>query len=387
MLELKEQTTRAAEFSAQTRTRVQQLCRIALDGLAPMFDRDRGMFVFRVRRVPGGSPRPEGCSHRYTAITLLGLAEESPETARDVLGGRSPQDVARALLAALERNDNLGDVALTLWAARRHDVDGRETALRRLREMDPISRPHPTVELAWALSAVVTEDVLPDAAAMRAPLAERLIAACPASGIFPHHIPAAASPRLRRHVGCFADQVYPILALAQAARAGCHPAALRVAQRTAARICAELGPAGQWWWHYDTRTGRVIEGYPVYSVHQDSMAPMALLALAEAGGELHAEPIERGLDWLYASPELGGGSLIDEPQRVIWRKVARREPRKFVRRMQAACSAVHRSLRVPAVDWVFSASSVDDECRPYHLGWILYAWSRSRTTRATGRPS
>ena len=226
---------------------------------------------------------------------------------------------------------------------------------------------------------MVVEDELPQAAALRAPLAERLIAAAPPSGIFPHHVPASASPRLRRHVGCFADQVYPILALAQAAAAGCHPAALRVAERTARQICQELGPAGQWWWHYDTRTGRVIEGYPVYAVHQDSMGPMALLALAEAGGTLHGEPIARGLDWLYAAPELGGASLIDEPQKVIWRKVARREPRKFVRRLQAACSAVHRNLRAPAVDWVFSASSVDDECRPYHLGWILFAWPPSRT--------
>lgn len=380
MLELKEQTTPAPALSRPAQARVQRLWRIALDGLGPMFDRTRGLFVFRVRRVAGGPPRPEGFSHRYTAIALLGLAEAPPEAAREVLAGRTPQDVARGLLDRLEHNDNLGDVALTLWAARRLEVDGREAALRRLRQMDPISRPHPTVELAWALSAVVAEDGLSDAAAMRAPLAERLIAACPASGIFPHHIPASASPRLRRHVGCFADQVYPILALSHAARAGCHPAALRVAQRTAARICAELGPAGQWWWHYDTRTGRVIEGYPVYSVHQDSMAPMALLALAQVGGPWHGEAVERGLDWLDASPELGGGSLIDERQRVIWRKVARREPRKFVRRMQAACSAVHRSLRVPAVDWVFSASSVDDECRPYHLGWILYAWSGSRTT-------
>ena len=60
-------------------------------------------------------------------------------------------------------------------------------------------------------------------------------------------------------------------------------------------ICELQGPDGQWWWHYDTRTGKVVEGYPVYSVHQDSMAPMALLDLEDAGGPQHSEAITRGL--------------------------------------------------------------------------------------------
>ena len=34
-------------------------------------------------------------------------------------------------------------------------------------------------------------------------------------------------------------------------------------------ICTVQGNSGQRWWHYDSRTDRVVEGYPVYSVHQD----------------------------------------------------------------------------------------------------------------------
>ena len=377
MIELKT-APEAMTLSPQTRQRAEHLRRLALNLLPRMFDPHSDLFVFRLRRTPDGDVVSEGLSPRYTAITLLGLADEPPDVAQQVLSGRRAEDVARGLLERVERMDNLGDVALTLWAARRLHTDGRQAALKRLQALDPVSRPHATVELAWALSAVVAEDELDAAAALRAPLARRLIAACPPSGIYPHHVPDSATPRLRRHVGCFADQVYPILALSHYAAATDDATARRVAERTAARICEALGPSGQWWWHYDTRTGAVIEGYPVYSVHQDSMAPMALLALAEAHGRWHGEAIDRGLDWLYAAPELAGGSLIDEAAGVIWRKVARREPRKLVRRMQAACSAVHRSLRVPAVDWVFSATKVDHECRPYHLGWILYAWPLRR---------
>ena len=90
------------------------------------------------------------------------------------------------------------------------------------------------------------------------------------------------------------------------------------------------GDAGQWWWHYDVRTGGVVEDYPVYSVHQHAMAPMVLLDLREAGGVDHVPAIARGLAWLRTHPETRG-ELLDDRSGVIWRKVGRREPRKAVR--------------------------------------------------------
>ena len=85
-------------------------------------------------------------------------------------------------------------------------------------------------------------------------------------------------------MGSFAAQVYPIQALARLHRSADDQEALAVANSVAAAICTAQGEAGQWWWHYDGRTGGVVEGYPVYSVHQHAMGPMALLDLAEAGG-------------------------------------------------------------------------------------------------------
>ena len=75
------------------------------------------------------------------------------------------------------------------------------------------------------------------------------------------------------------------------------------------------------------------------------------------------------------SPELGGGSLIDEGADLIWRKVARREPGKLSRYAQAVVSGLHTSMRVPGLDRVFPAVTVDREDRPYHPGWLLYAWA------------
>ncbi len=98
---------------------------------------------------------------------------------------------------------------------------------------------------------------------------------------YPHL--TGAGPWYRAHVGSFADQVYPIQALARLHGSAADPEALAVANAVAKVICDAQGPAGQWWWHYDSRTGGVVEGYPVYTVHQHAMAPMALLDLAERG--------------------------------------------------------------------------------------------------------
>jgi hypothetical protein len=229
----------------------------------------------------------------------------------------------------------------------------------------------PTVELAWVLSALAAAQREPEwAAAVR----DRLLGAfSAAAGVFPHRVGPGAGGGLRGHVACFADQVYPIQALARHHRAVGDAGGLAAAARCAERICEQQGGAGQWWWHYDARTGRVIEGYPVYSVHQDAMGPMALLDLAEAGGPDFADAVRRGVDWMREAPELGV-CLVDESERVIWRKVARSDPRKLVRALRAGASRLHPQLRLGWLDAAFPPNAVDWESRPYHLGWVLHTW-------------
>jgi hypothetical protein len=77
------------------------------------------------------------------------------------------------------------------------------------------------------------------------------------------------------------------------------------------------GPLGQWWWHYNIETGQISEEYPVFSVHQEAMAPMALLAYDRATGQNHREAIDRGLAWIAGNNELRK-DLID-PERILWR--------------------------------------------------------------------
>ncbi|MBN2560125.1 MAG: hypothetical protein JXQ75_04270 [Phycisphaerae bacterium] len=368
------------------RTLISEMRLLALAALKRMYRPNEGVFAFRLRRRSDGDDL-EGSSIRYTAMALIGLAGETEDTSADVLGGRTTQQVCAPLLAAVTGIGNLGDVAVILWAARALGHADVSRALTRLRALDPCAGRHATVELAWALAALTaTGDASPDEKLARH-VAQRLLKSYRQhAGMFPHWPNGAKPSSLRSHVACFADLVYPTQALSYYGAAMEDSEALGVARACAERMCAAQGPEGQWWWHYDARTGRVLERYPVYAVHQDAMAPMALFAVQEACGADYSAAIERGLNWLVEPPEIDG-SLIDTEARLIWRKVGRREPGKLSRSLQAIASGVHSALRVPGLDWVFRPGRIDFESRPYHMGWLLYAWSGERVSRLPTKPT
>jgi hypothetical protein len=354
---------------------IRQLRDLAVRGLPLMYRPSEHVFAFRVR--PGdGTLVLEGVSRRYTAISLIGLAGEPESTASSLLSGETARGLSERLLADVATWENLGDVALALWAARALGAGGADAALSRLVELQPAEKPYPTVEVAWALAALcMGSGTASSDLANR--LAGRLVnSLSPNVWVFPHRLGGPAGRRA--HVACFADLVYPVHALSHHHVRSGDPKSLVVASKAAEHFCRLQGKDGQWWWHYDTRTGDVIEGYPVYAVHQDAMAPMALLALVEAGGPDFSEPIAKGLRWLSSSPELGGRSLVDTDADVIWRKVARREPGKASRYLRAAATSLHPGARLSVLDTVFPPRSIDVEDRPYHLGWLLYAWTESR---------
>jgi hypothetical protein len=347
--------------------------------LAAMYVPDERLFAFRV--VPSGTGMVrQGLSRRYTAITLIGLAADATVDPGTILGGHTARDVCDRLIADLPHVRDLGEAALIAWAADaiRHPAAGQ--ARQALAGLRPSEGTHPTVETAWALAALTLAADGADGA-LGASLAHRIADAFePASGLFAHTV-GSRGRGLRAHVCCFADQVYPIFALSLRAAQSGDREAREMARHCADRICRLQGDAGQWWWHYDHRTGAVVEGYPVYAIHQDAMAPMALFALEEAGGRSFGAHVERGLAWLDRSPELSGDSLVDEAAGMVWRKVARREPRKTARYLQAAATHLRPGLRTPGLDLFFPAGAVDREDRPYHWGWFFYAWGATSTAR------
>lgn len=361
-----------AGLSHATRRNVAELTAVAAAGLAPMFDPETQLFCFRLRLTPEGLAG-EGSSPRYGAMSLLGLQRW------EAAGGRSPVETGPAVDALLTSHawaDNMGDAGLLLWLAAKAAPERLpglcsslrlESALSRFQD----ARERRTMELAWFLTGL-------SYAAMTAParrsefrsLAEGAFELLRCNqgrhGIFGHQAArGSVAGVLRGRIGSFADQVYPIYALTRFAVAFEAPAALEMARTCADAICDLQGSRGQWWWHYSATSGKVFQQYPVYSVHQHGMAPMALLALGEAAGRDYSESVSKGLAWLHADNEIGL-NMVDTASRIIWRCVYLKG---WGRRLREAAH-----LLSPAGAAGFSTGlAVRFECRPYELGWLLYA--------------
>jgi hypothetical protein len=359
---------------------IEEMRSIALRALRRMYLPAQKVFAFHIRRTPQGDVL-EGISRRYTAIALIGLADEPPQTTREALVGADPLEVCGKLIEDAKAATDLGEVALTLWAARKLGHPNTGAALDKLQAMQPDQAACPTVELAWSLTALALGGGEPTDCDLSGHIAARLLASFQrGSLLFPHYSAGTCPSRWRAHIGCYADLVYPIQALSAWSLAANDHRALDIANQCAGKMCELQGTAGQWYWHYDVRTGQVLEKYPVYAIHQDAMGPMCLFALAEAGGTFHRDAIAKSVGWLVNPPELKS-SLIDPVANMIWRKVARHEPNKLVRSLQAGLSRIHPRLRLFGVDLAFPPGKVDWESRPYHMGWLLHAFSRDRLSR------
>ncbi len=342
-----------------------------------MYRQQERIFAFRLRKN-GNDEILEGVSRRYTATALIGLTDEDENIITRVLGNHSPEEVCEHLLNDIVNMNELGELALTTWAARRLEHPYSHKAVDALKHFCTLKKSFPTVELSWALTALVIDSCQATDMTLAKRLAEILMDSFnKQSNIFLHGPSRKGMSSFFSHVSCFADFVYPIQALSHYYQKTSDSRAAEIACCCAEYMCELQGSDGQWWWHYDNRTGRVLERFPVYSVHQDSMAPMALFALENACGKEYSQAIRKGLEWLINSPEING-SLIDMERNVIWRKVARREPFRLVRKAQAAASCLNHNLRLPGMDSIFPPVSIDYESRPYHMGWILYAWSGNR---------
>lgn len=387
---------------------------------------DGTAFCFRAVPDAAGRLALEGRSDRYTAISLIGLAAQERLGARVEVGLERAWD--RVASWGADAATRPGDAGLALWAlAERGDERTSSVALAlggRAREILSPARPFASMETAWLLAGLCRAASSKESWAGRLGDAVHSLAAgiagallanqSPSTGLFPLgrsprrlNVVAAAE---ERRLGSFASQTYPVAALAayaawRAAEDGSAPApsaALAAAVRCADRLCALQGPAGQWWWIYHVESGEVVVRYPVFSVHQDGMAPMALLCVLAAAGATGAARLSRGpidagapaeararpdvaryaaallagLEWSAAPPEMRGETLEDGSGGTLWRAI-QRDPAGRTggfdlgpgERLRMKAAAFLRTTdRRPLLE-----PHLCRECRPYHLGWVLLA--------------
>ena len=355
--------------ASSSETRVAPLVQLAIRGLEAMYDEEKALFCHRLKQTRVANVK-EGISQRYTVMTLLGLLRA------EAAGYRSPIDIS-ATIGALYRNtewvDNIGDLGLLLWlssvSSRKLDSFYATFDLAKALRNYPDSRKRLTMELAWFLTGLTHAS---RAEQKRPPYLESLARQTYAllqsnqgkDGLFGHMARwNSLAGAVRGHVGSFADQVYPIIALAHFGEAFGVKEALQNSLQCANTICNLQGPLGQWWWHYDSTTGRVAGHYPVYSVHQHAMAPMALFAAQDACNADFREQIYKGLEWIGGANELRQ-SLEDKSASLVWRCI----------RPQKSTSSRGRLAALVGQETT-GTLQILHECRPYELGWLLYAFA------------
>ncbi len=363
----------APERHSAREINIRDLSSLAAAGLPAMFDAAQSLFCFRVRQV-GATLTREGISHRYTMMTLLGMHRQMGHGAAVPIDTES---VFQSLTAKTDWIENIGDVGLLLWLS----AEAFPQYLERLyRVLDPGSAleryqsRRETMHLAWFLAgcshvAMAAKSELPNTIDTALAAYRELVANQGISGAFRHQSSqGTVTGWLRGRVGTFADQVYPIYALSRMAQAYGMNEPLSRALNCADVICGAQGPLGQWWWHYDSEKGSVLGRYPVYSVHQHAMGPMALLALQEVSKRDYSDAIYHGLEWIEHKNELGC-DMKDEAAKLVWRCI-RPTPQLLTYTEDAAAFLGVRSWQIGRFNL-----TVLRECRPYELGWLLYAFA------------
>ena len=348
------------------------------DAAIPGLRLPNGLFCFdRALNVPA----LRGESVRYSTMVLLGTLRRAGSGATVSI---DPDDLHR-LIHAQRRHLGVGDLGLLLWS----DVRMGDTVAAKATLADLERRSASPSELASVEGMEAAWFVLGAVAAQAGGLAVGPLVSRAMTELRRRQSPTTP---LFRHVGTrhgrarfpnFATQIYSLLALTEAARHDVASDAMERAERLADLLIRSRDAHFGWPWLFDSERGVVVERYEVYSVHQDAMAPMALLALAEVTGDKgYADAATESLRWGFGNNELGFW-FYDREQRFAHRSIRRAG---LARRLglygNTVFSLAGRSVRVDPGGVELNAT-----CRPYHLGWILEAWSgREAIVHEAGRP-
>ena len=345
-----------------------KLIQLSIESLEPM-QLSSGLFCNQILK---SEAKPLGCSLRYSLIALLGLQKA------EATGYSVKYDLRRIENAVFREVGSSeltpGDFGLYLFADSRCGGRRTEDLISRLLASLARHGGYPVLngmEISWMIMGLCATFAANGSKAVvrliREALDQLLIHNRSKSNLFFHHGRANA----RRRFPNFATQIYIILALATVARFELDPRALEAACCTA-DILLELQLSDHAWpWIFDAKTGRIVEPYEIYSVHQDAMAPMALFALAEVTSDAkYTEAALSSLEWIYGHNELSL-NMIDKRNKIILRSIRRTTPwnRLFLyANTVSAISLGHSMFRD------CGPLEVNPSCRPYHFGWILEAW-------------
>jgi hypothetical protein len=356
---------------------------------------DQGLYCFKVQPL-SAEPGPlvkSGASIRYSLIAWIG--QHSDDTEKASASFRWKLAMARLEQDIESRPDafTLGDLGLALWLGTISDqqrskwyLGARRLLLQRLPEE---KRRADTMELGWALCGCCHAEDLDRAKVV---LESTLDCYNPETRLFSfnRYRPGTAILPSRygyRHaLGSFASQVYPLVGLSEFTMRSQSARVRQVLLDAASTVVNLQGSGGEWRWIYDVRSGEVVQVYPVYSIHQDGMGPMALMAVMHAlRNEKFLGAVELSLKQLLDFRDTQGKPIIENG--CIWRSINLDVPGPDPADLPFGITPAEFKnvqdrirpswIRGSGPDAVAATSEAKTyalrEARPVCSGWILYA--------------
>jgi ubiquinone/menaquinone biosynthesis C-methylase UbiE len=308
-------------------------------------------------------PPSYSTSERYRLICLIGL-----EAYRRYQGASPEVAALLSQLGSALGPRALDDEGLFLWWKALAGEGSVEPSLERIAAAIPRLGAEDSQTLAFLLMGLASSrDPTEGRWQLADEVAAHLLARQSASGLF-------ATVARRDAVSTFNYQVYSSLALATYGRLRGRADAVEAARACCDRFCRLQGPQGQWWWTYDVERGTVADKYPVFSVHQLGMAPLALLAVGRVSGDDFTPWVRRGARWV-AGPNEVGQPLITGGDSTVWRSVRRKGSQHPWASAVLLRLAWHRFGRLAAL---WPGKEINREHRPYEYGWLLAALAETR---------
>jgi hypothetical protein len=332
--------------------------------LGNAYDEQEGLFSYSTRLREGRLEQDfaHPGTHRYTINSLLGLRQASRLEPGAPWAAELPAAVDRFLERQYPRLESPADLGLLLALLDDRPGDPRALdALRRIRRAaDANGSGMHMQDMAWMLWGA--------SAAGAEAIADRLYRTIATRFVDERTgLPRHTLSELRGHVVSFGTVVYFLRALHEYASAFGSGHAQRRFDAGVERMLDIQGPQGEWPWLIGVRSGVPLDFYPVFTVHQDSMAMLFLLPALDAGLERARQAIDRSVRWNLGENQLGTPMIVEEPF-LIYRSIERCDRLPRARRYVRTLTGRPGALRADGV-------RINAEARSYHLGWVLYAWS------------
>jgi len=343
--------------------------RIALTRL-PELQLANGLFRATPRIEAPGVAGPEASTLRAGSIVLLGLLRA------DEVGLIHPFSTGALRTRVLGDlgTDSVGpgELGLTLWAESRADggAIGEITGLITETVADRFDR-IPLEQLSWLVSGLTASSersggeqttVLLDRAE-----AELLARMAAGTGLMhdPYH-------RIGGGLTPVAGQFHSLIALDQLVRSERGENDREPAQRLATALLDLQREDGSWPGIVDSLRGEAAALYPILTVTQVALAPIAFGSAQRLGLEGDfAGAISRSIGWVNGGNRLGFDLVHEREARLDRGILLRREPGAVSRGFSTAARRLRGRLDDPEPERLILDPDVSSE----DLGWLLEAWA------------